>query len=170
MIGLYTGASVDALTALPGTPRDTGYEEIMTVAVLAGTTYYIQAAGYNDSVAGNILLTWTFVGTGGYDAWAVQNAGGGAADEDYNNDGVQNGIAYFMGNTGNATNPGVVGNKVAWPHSADAIGITYRVLTSVNLGAWTDVTADAIEADGFLTYTLPKTTPKLFVRLEVVTP
>ena len=28
---------------------------------------------------------------------------------DYNHDGVQNGIAYFMGKNGLATNPGVLG-------------------------------------------------------------
>jgi len=107
---------------------------------------------------------------GGYSDWATLYAGGQAANLDYNNDGVENGIAYFMGATGLATNPGVVDGKVSWPHSASATGITYHVLTSEDLADWTDVTADAIDSGGFLTYTLPTATPKLFVRLEVVAP
>jgi len=110
------------------------------------------------------------VTTGGYAAWADIHAGGQAANLDFNNDGVQNGIAYFMGATGLATNPGVVAGKVAWPHDPAATGITYKVMTSEDLAAWTDVTVDAVDAGGFLTYTLPTSTPKLFVRLEVVAP
>jgi hypothetical protein len=169
MIGLYTGASVEALTALPGTPRDTGYEEITTVAVTAGTTYFLQAAGYENSVAGNILLTWTFVGTGGYDGWATQYAGGGTAGEDYNNDGVQNGIAYFMGMNGIATNPGVVGGKVTWPHVGEVA--SFEVQVSDNLTGWEPATTGVDTSDpGQVVFTLqPSATPRKFCRL-VVTP
>ncbi len=62
IIGIYTGTTVSTLTALPGTPRDTGDKETMTVAVTAGTTYYIQLAGFNAEQATNIKLTWSFVG------------------------------------------------------------------------------------------------------------
>jgi uncharacterized iron-regulated membrane protein len=64
-------------------------------------------------------------------------------------------------------NPSVVNGKVTWSHSAAATGATYRVLISENLKDWTDVTADATDSDGFLKYTLPNTTPKRFVCLEV---
>ncbi|MCX6880772.1 MAG: hypothetical protein NTW21_44265 [Verrucomicrobia bacterium] len=57
----------------------------------------------------------------------------------------------------------------AWPHSGSATGITHKVLTSENLVGWTDVTAAAVDAGGFLTCTLPVTL-KLFVRLEVLVP
>ncbi|MEI7903060.1 MAG: hypothetical protein WCK89_22710 [bacterium] len=60
ILGVYTGASVDALTALPGTPQDTSYAETMTVTVSADTTYYIQLAGFNNDVASDILLTWSW--------------------------------------------------------------------------------------------------------------
>ena len=106
--------------------------------------------------------------TASYASWATQHAGAQTAEKDYNNDGVRNGVAYFMGATGVATLPGIVNGKIAWPHDATATGITWRVLTSQNLQVWTDVTAAAVDAGGFVTYTLPKTTPKLFVRLEVV--
>ena len=117
------------------------------------------------------IVSLIVVGTGSaYDTWAASHAGGQAANLDFNNDGVANGIAYFMGATGLATNPGVVAGQIAWPHSAAATGITYKVLTSQNLADWSDVTADAIDAGGFLTYTLPTGTPQLFVRLEVLVP
>jgi len=63
IIGIYTGAAVNALAALPGTPQDTGVPETMTVAVTAGITYYIQLAGYADEAATNIQLNWNFVAT-----------------------------------------------------------------------------------------------------------
>ena len=114
---------------------------------------------------------WFTAPLSGYASWAQQHAGGQTAEKDSNNDGVQNGIAYFMGATGVATLPGIVNGKIAWRHDASTVGnITYRVLTSPDLQSWTDVTADAADAGGFLTYTLPTTTPKLFVRLEVVAP
>ena len=63
IIGIYTGAAVNALTPLGTTPKDTGPEETMTVPVTSGTTYYIQLAGYADTEAANILLNWNFVET-----------------------------------------------------------------------------------------------------------
>jgi hypothetical protein len=169
VLGVYTGDSVDALTPLPGTPQDTGYEEIITVPVTAGTTYHIQLAGYENSVAANILLNWTFVGSGGYDAWAAQYAGGGTADEDYNKDGVQNGIAYFMGMNGIATNPGVVGGKVTWPR-VGAVS-SFEVQVSNNLSNWLPATTGVDTSDpGQVVFTLqPSATPRKFCRL-VVTP
>ncbi len=61
VLGIYTGASVGALTPLGGSPQDGEVPETMTVAVTAATTYHIQVAGFNADVAANILLTWTFV-------------------------------------------------------------------------------------------------------------
>jgi hypothetical protein len=65
MLGIYTGDAVDALTPLLGTPQDTGVPETMSVAVTAGTTYHIQVAGWNNTTAANILLTWSFVAPSG---------------------------------------------------------------------------------------------------------
>jgi len=117
------------------------------------------------------VVSLNVVGTGsGYDTWASAHAGGQAANLDFNNDGVANGVAYFMGATGLATNPGLVNGTITWPHSATATGATYKVWTSENLATWTDVTADATDAAGFLTYTPPTSSTKLFVRLEVLVP
>jgi autotransporter-associated beta strand protein len=63
VIGIYTGASLNALTPLGTTPKDTVLAETMTVTVTPGTTYYIQLTGYQGEGAANILLSWTYVAT-----------------------------------------------------------------------------------------------------------
>lgn len=62
VIGIYTGASVTALTPLGATQQDTGGPESMTIPVTGGATYYIQLAGYRNEEASNIKLTWSFKG------------------------------------------------------------------------------------------------------------
>ncbi|MCX6880826.1 MAG: autotransporter-associated beta strand repeat-containing protein [Verrucomicrobia bacterium] len=101
----------------------------------------------------------------GYAAWANQYAGGptAPANDDYNNDGVRNGIAYFMGENGLATNPGVVNGKVSWPHV---------VQVSADLTTWVPANPDDVDTTGtpgHVIYTFPKVDPKEFCRL-VVTP
>jgi autotransporter-associated beta strand protein len=59
ILGIYSGAALNALTPLGDTPKDTGYQETMTVPVTAGTTYYIQLAGYANTPAANIVVNWT---------------------------------------------------------------------------------------------------------------
>lgn len=111
--------------------------------------------------------------SGGYTAWANANAGGETSNLDFDHDGVPNGVEYFMGigptDPTFTANPGVLNRKIRWPHSAAATDLTFRVVTSEDLATWTDVTLDAIDAGGFLEYTLPSVGPRLFVRLEVVT-
>jgi len=137
------------------------------VAEIIGYDHALSSA---EATSMTTYLTNKYFSSGGYAGWAATYAGGQSANLDYNNDGVQNGIAYFMGATGLATLPGVVNGQLAWPHDANATGITYKVLTSANLADWTDVTGAAVDAGGFVTYTLPTGNPKLFVRLEVVAP
>jgi len=104
-----------------------------------------------------------------YATWATTYAGGQPANQDFNNDGVQNGIAYFMGATGIATNPGLnAGNTITWPVSATFSG-TYEVQTSPDLSTWTSVVPRPLPVAGSLSYTLPSGLGKQFVRL-LVTP
>jgi hypothetical protein len=111
----------------------------------------------------------------GYTTWAGTYAGGGLEGEDYNNDGVQNGIAYFMGMNDLATNPGVVDGSVTWPY-VNAV-TSYKVQTSddLSLSGWTDVLPGDPRLNdtglgGSVTYDLlPPGPGRLFVRL-VVTP
>ena len=98
MLGIYTGTSVNALTTVVISP-DTGYDETITdQPVTAGTTYYIQLAGYNNAVASNILLNWSFVASSGYASWAGSNA-----FDSRNREGVPYGMAWILGATTNSS-------------------------------------------------------------------
>jgi hypothetical protein len=107
---------------------------------------------------------------GSYAAWAASNSVTGGVSGDSNQDGLQNGIAYFMGVSGPASNPGLsANNTVTWPMSAAFSG-TFAVQTSPDLGTWTNVTPQPTRnGNGNLVYTLRPGAGKLFVRL-VVTP
>ena len=177
VIYLYDGAALASLNPLATV--DNGQAETATIAVTAGTTYYVRLA-WGGGPTGNaatqrdtpdIHLNWSFVGSGGvsYADWALANGVTGAPNEDSNNDGVANGIAYFMGETGIATNPGLdASNKVTWPMSATFSG-SWQVQTSSDLSNWIAVDPQPTPAGGNLTYTLPPGLGKQFVRL-LVTP
>jgi autotransporter-associated beta strand protein len=110
----------------------------------------------------------------GYSAWADANAPGQTMEQDHDNDGVDNGIEYFMGLSGSAftANPAAVSGTVTWPMGATyagAYGTDYKVQTSGNLSVWDDVAAGSvtITPGTSVAYTLPTGTGKLFVRLVV---
>lgn len=108
----------------------------------------------------------------GYSAWADANAGGQDPDEDFDNDGVPNGVEYFMGVTGAGftANPQLISGTVVWPRDPSA-NATFRVWTTSDFVTWTDVTDDVDTTDpDQLSYTPPTTAPRLFIRLEVVIP
>lgn len=149
----------------PGAP-DSGYE-----GAINNRTLVLGPANVTQTV--DVYFNDVTTPPGGdYGTWAEANAGGQGAGGDFDNDGVANGIEYFMGAIGSTftPNPQVISGMVSWPHSATATGITHRVWTSDNLSTWEDVTDDAVDSDGTLKYTLPTATPKRFVRLEVVAP
>jgi hypothetical protein len=86
---------------------------------------------------------------------------------DSNNDGVANGITYFMGATGIATNPGLDGtNKITWPKDSAYSG-TWQVQISSDLSAWANVAST--NNGSSVSYTLESGLGKKFVRL-LVTP
>ena len=123
--------------------------------------------GLNDLADSNPLVA------GGYSAWATTNAGGQTVGQDFDGDGVKNGVEYFMGETGSTftTNPQPVGRTVSWPHSAAATGVTFKVWISQDLANWTNVTVNAdVSNPAFVKYTLPPSQPKQFVRLDVTAP
>jgi hypothetical protein len=116
---------------------------------------------------------------GAYASWATANAGGQTANLDYDNDGVPNGVEYFMNAaSGFTANPGLVGNTVTWPNGGNirssAYGTKFMVQTSSDLVTWEDVTDGDMDQNGTntassLSYTLdPANNPgKQFVRLKV---
>jgi autotransporter-associated beta strand protein len=112
-----------------------------------------------------------------YVPWAASKASGQGPAEDFDADGVPNGIEFFL----NAA-PGVTvlpvpdaTNTITWPNGgnipASAYGTRFVVQTSKNLSDWTDVPAGQLTANtdgpgGVLTYTLSGPAPR-FVRLKV---
>jgi autotransporter-associated beta strand protein len=123
--------------------------------------------------------TWSFseatgvlslsVGSSGYSSWATANAGGQTEDQDYDGDGVKNGVEFFFGATGSSftANPQLVSGTVTWPKSATFVG-TYKVWTSQDLSSWTDVTSAAVDNGTSVSYTPVAGQTKRFVRLEVI--
>jgi Malectin domain len=110
-----------------------------------------------------------------YVDWASANGVAGTADADSDNDGVDNGVEYFMGITSAdpvfTANPALDStNTITWPMSPTYDG-NYEVETSTNLGTWTPVVPKPTPTGGSLIYTLPSGAPggKNFVRL-LVTP
>ena len=111
-----------------------------------------------------------------YATWATAHSVSGGVTDDPNHDGVQNGIAYFMGTTGPANNPGLIGNTVTWTNGGNipssASGTQFVVQTSPDLVTWTPAASTDPKLNntaGSVSYTLPPAVGKTFVRL-VVTP
>jgi autotransporter-associated beta strand protein len=123
--------------------------------------------------AGTGTLT---VSGGGYNSWAATNAGGEPADGDYDKDGVDNGVEYFMNaSAGFTANPGLSGKAVTWNNGGNidstAYGTEFVVQTSPDLVNWTDVAVDnpnLSNTAGSLSYTLSGAGDS-FVRLKVTT-
>jgi hypothetical protein len=131
-------------------------------------------AGWLDNISNVSVMSVPVPAT--YASWATTNAVTGGVTGDPNHDGVQNGIAYFMGATGPATNPGIIGNTVTWTNGGNipssAYGSQFVVQTSPDLVTWTPVAGTDPKLGntaGSVSYTLPPGAGKTFVRL-VVTP
>lgn len=112
-----------------------------------------------------------------YATWAAANAGGQGASQDFDGDGVDNGVEFFMGETGSTftANPSVVGGVISWPKSdtyTGTYGTDYVVQTSTNLTSWTNVlvTDPNLNNGDPLQYTLPTGAGSVFVRLLVNVP
>ena len=108
-----------------------------------------------------------------YATWASNNGVAGNPDEDSDNDGVSNGMEYFMGIASSdpvfTVSPGVgLANNISWPMSATFAG-TYEVETSPDLRTWTPVNPKPTPVGGYLTYTVQSGAEggKSFVRLAV---
>ena len=148
--------AVNALTVTPGLTESAASVKVNGVAVASGS-----ASGSIPLSVGSNTLTVLVTAQDGtttktytvtvtrwlnYDYWAVANAGGQAANLDYDNDGVSNGIEYFMNAApGFTANPGFIGNTVTWVNGGNiphiAYGTQFVVQTSSDLESWTNVPA-----------------------------
>lgn len=109
-----------------------------------------------------------------YGSWAAAYAGSGAASADSDGDGVENGVEYFMGETGSSftanPQPNAVG-LISWPRDPAATDAAFMVWTSPDLSFWTDVTASADVSDpNSVKFTIPDNLPRNFVRFSVTVP
>nr|MDH4444731.1 PQQ-dependent sugar dehydrogenase [Akkermansiaceae bacterium] len=127
------------------------------------------------------LSTLTGPPADSYGAWALANGVDGAAAADANQDGVPNGIAYFMGETGRITPPSIVPNDngtytITWENGGNipssAYGSKFFVETSSDLVSWTVVGANDLNSNiaTEVSYEIQPGTVerKTFVRLKVI--
>jgi hypothetical protein len=106
--------------------------------------------------------------TNDFAAWTDANgAAGQSATDDHDSDGVDNGVEYFMGQTGSGFTAMPTldsSNKISWPKNPDYLG-TFAVQTSLDLVNWPTVTHTV--NGNLIEYTLPSGQGKVFVRLAV---
>ncbi len=140
-------------------------------------TARIVGTGILDVTNGSVVAS-------GYAAWKTANSTAGTLDLDHDNDGVSNGVEYFMfGNassTGFTALPSVINNSVTWVKATTGYAGVYNtdffVETSDTLatGSWAiaplGVGAGNVEITGNnVKYTFPAGTKK-FARLKVTGP
>ncbi|MEO5714330.1 MAG: autotransporter-associated beta strand repeat-containing protein [Luteolibacter sp.] len=114
----------------------------------------------------------------GYAGWAAANAPGQTKNQDHDNDGVANGIEYFMGLSGSGftANPALSGGTVTWTKGGSytgTYGTDFLVQSSTDLVNWTIVPVGSgalgtvANNAGSVTYTPPTGDTKRFGRLVV---
>jgi hypothetical protein len=114
----------------------------------------------------------------GYATWATANAGGQGPELDHDNDGVKNGIEYFMGQTGSGLTalPGPVSSggvtSVTWTRDPAATVSSFAVQFSTTLNGvdWASVPAGEVNLSDptKVIYTFPAPlSGKRFIRLSV---
>jgi hypothetical protein len=187
----WTAGKVLTITEWDGSATGGGTEGIFFGDSAAGLTtgqlaqiQFVNPSGFDaGTYPAKILVTGEVVPyiappASTFESWAVDNAGGQTAEQDYDGDGVPNGVEYFMGETGSTftATPQVVTvddvRTITWPRNLEA-AVSFKVQISEDLEDWTDIEVpdDSIDesAPDQVVYTLPEGTEKLFVRL-VVTP
>lgn len=169
---------------ITGTPSAASHTLITSSAGITGTPVLESPVpGYQLKVIGNSLVLEQ---AGGYSSWAGVNGAGANLNDDHDNDGVPNGVEYFLGGpTGNTTGftalPGVTNTagtlSVTWVMGSGYAGVyntDFTVETSDTLtGTWTTESApgNVTISGSNVTYTFPAPLgTKRFARLKVTGP
>lgn len=84
------------------------------------------------------------VGISNYQSWSNSNAGGESEDKDFDNDGIPNGIEFFIGETGGTQtlNPPIQTDTITWPRDLSSLVAGFDVEFSSDLKMWTPVPHD----------------------------
>jgi fibronectin-binding autotransporter adhesin len=172
---------------ITGTPTLASYDLITSSGSINGTPVLASPiSGYELKVESNVLK----LKKAGYASWASTNTAGPNLNDDHDNDGVANGIEYFLGGpTGNTTGfttlPSVVKAldgtlSVTWPKGSGYAGVyntDYVVETSATLtGVWTAETiggGNITDSGASVKFTFPggpAYSGKNFARLRVTGP
>ena len=137
--------------------------------VTVGSTQF--TINYTDD--SKVTLTATGVVTG-YAAYAATNFDDQTAEEDFDNDGVKNGVEYFLNSpAGFTATPTLDGsNTITYLNGGNipssAYGTQFLFQTSSDLATWTDVPLGSVtNTTGSVSYTLTGSGPR-FVRFKVV--
>ena len=159
----FSGSDTVAALVLGGTSMGSGTYNATT-----------HPAFFDATGSGSIVVS----PASGFTAWANANgATGQTVAQDHDNDGVDNGVEYFLGATGSGftTLPGVLANTVTWVKGGSyggSFGTGFKVQSSTDLTTWADATAGTGSGQvnivgSNVTYTLPTGAGKTFVRLVV---
>ena len=172
---------------ITGTPTLLSYDLITSASSINGTPVLASpVSGYDLVVESNVLK----LKKAGYASWASTNTAGANLADDHDNDGVSNGIEYFLGGpagntTGFTTLPSVVKAldgtlSVTWPKGLNYAGVystDYVVETSATLtGVWTAETTgggNITDSSTEVKFTFPggpTYSGKNFARLRVTGP
>jgi hypothetical protein len=151
---------------------------------LASTLTLTNAVGERHCLFDNLQIRTLGSGGGsGFDTWKVTNGVIGGIDEDHDNDGVTNGVEYFIGGpNGNTTGftalPGVVNDagtlSVTFTKAADyagSYGADFEVEVSTTLANWGPAPEGTVTFPSAteVKYTFPAGT-RNFARLKVTGP
>lgn len=139
--------------------------------LVEGSTVTVGTNTFALSYVDGTTITLTVQAPTGYSSWAAANAGGQAANLDYDNDGVRNGVEYLMGQTGSSftTNPQIVSGIITWPKDPTAVA-SWLVEISTDLSIWTTAPSGVSDLGTSIQYVVPTGSSKSFVRLRVTVP
>lgn len=155
-----------AFAEIEGTPSAT-----LSLFRLPNQAQGVYEGYFSISAAGVVTFTPEASGLT-YASWAATNAPGQTPAQDFDNDGIPNGVEFFMGTPGNVPNaaPALAGGTITYPRAAGRTVGAFGVQVSSDLGLtdpWHTPVPDATVTAGSVSYTLPTGAGRIFARLAV---